>query len=213
MKITLIILAIIIVLIVIWAIGTLLVVRWLEEPAYTVIEKRDGYEIRDYQSYIVAEVDVEWDMQTAMNAGFRQLAWYIFGGNTMKTSVKMTVPVMDTNKWSSESIKMTVPVLDTSSDTGKRIVAFTMPSKYTLDTLPKPDNTNIRFRVVEQSRRAVLTYTLYTTEERVTEKKNLLLSLLTRDGIQVQWEITSAQYNPPLSFPFLRRNEVMIEIQ
>ena len=46
---------------------------------YSVVEKRDGYEIREYRSYIVAEVEVEGDMKTAMNAGFRQLAGYIFG--------------------------------------------------------------------------------------------------------------------------------------
>ena len=151
-------------------------------------------------------------MRTAMNSGFRQLAGYIFGGNTTKSSIKMTVPVMDTVK-TSENIAMTAPVMDTVSSSGKHIIAFTMPSEYTLETLPKPDNANIRFREVSQSRRSVLRYSWYATESRVEGKKKLLTELLTRDGYTMKGEIISAQYNPPLSFPLLRRNEVMVEVE
>lgn len=63
----------------VWIAGTLLVIRGIEEPQYTIVEKREGYEIREYVSYIIAEVEVEGDMRTAMSAGFRQLAGYIFG--------------------------------------------------------------------------------------------------------------------------------------
>lgn len=41
-----------------WSIGSWLVVRTIEEPSYTVVERRDGYEIRDYAPSIVAEVEV-----------------------------------------------------------------------------------------------------------------------------------------------------------
>ena len=140
------------------------------------------------------------------------MAGYIFGGNTSQTSIKMTVPVMDTQK-SSESIAMTAPVMDTLSITGKHIVAFTLPSKYTIESLPKPDNANIRFRIVAPSRRAILQYTWYATESRVAAKKQLLTELLARDGFKIVGEMISAQYNPPLSFPLLRRNEVMVAIQ
>lgn len=157
----------------IWIGGTLFAIRGIEEPSYVVIEKKDGYEIREYQSYIVAEVEVEGDMSDALSSGFRQLAGYIFGGNTSKSSIQMTAPVMDTAKLS-ESIAMTTPVMDRVSSSGKHIVAFTMPSKYTLENLPKPDNANIRFRVVEKSQRAVLRYSWYATEGRVDAKKKSL---------------------------------------
>jgi hypothetical protein len=205
-------LIILVIALIIWIAGTLLAVRNIEEPKYTLIEKREGYEIREYASYIVAEVEVEGDMRTAMTSGFRQLAGYIFGGNTTKSSIAMTVPVMDTTK-TSESIAMTAPVMDTLSSSGKRIVAFTMPSEYTFETLPKPSNANIRFRRVEKSRKAVLRYTWYATEARVAAKKKTLRELLTRDGYTVKGEIISAQYNPPLSFPLLRRNEVIGDIE
>jgi hypothetical protein len=205
-------LIIIAVALVIWILGTLFVIRGIEEPSYTLVEKREGYEIREYASYIVAEVEVDGDMRDALSAGFRQLAGYIFGGNTTRSSIAMTAPVMDTAK-ASENIAMTVPVMDTLSNSGKHIVAFTMPSIYTLENLPKPDNANIRFRVVENNRRAVLRYTGYATEARVDAKKKSLIEWLTRDGYTMKWDIISAQYNPPLSFPLLRRNEVMVDIE
>ncbi len=197
---------------VIWIAGTLFAIRGIEEPSYTLVEKRDGYEIREYASYIVAEVEVEGDIREALSTGFRQLAGYIFGGNTTRSSIAMTAPVMDTAKVS-ENIAMTAPVMDTLSNSGKHIVAFTMPSSYTLENLPKPDNANIRFRVVENTRRAVLRYTWYATEARVDAKEKSLVEWLTRDGYTMKWDIISAQYNPPFSFPLLRRNEVMVDIE
>jgi SOUL heme-binding protein len=124
-------------------------------------------------------------MGTATNDGFRQLAGYIFGGNTAKSSIAMTAPVMDTTK-TSENIKMTVPVMDTLSNSGKHIIAFTMPSKYTLETLPKPSKANIRFREVAQSRKAVLRYNWYATPDRVEAQKRLLTEFLSRDGYKTK---------------------------
>lgn len=62
----------------IWSIGSWLVVRNIEEPSYTVVEKRDGYEIRDYAPYIVAEVETSGSRDASLNQGFRLLADYIF---------------------------------------------------------------------------------------------------------------------------------------
>lgn len=113
------------------------------------------------------------------------MARYIFGGNTSQTAIKMTVPVMDTTK-TSESIAMTAPVMDTVSSSGKHIVAFTMQSSYTLETLPKSNNANIRFRSVDKSRRAVLEYSWYATESRVAAKKKLLEEFLIRDKYTIK---------------------------
>jgi hypothetical protein len=61
-----------------WSIGSWFVVRNIEEPSYTVVEQRDGYELRDYAPYIVAEVEVSGTRDQSMNQGFRLLADYIF---------------------------------------------------------------------------------------------------------------------------------------
>ena len=73
---------IIISLVVVWSVGTYLYEKHLERPSYSVIEKHRGYELRLYESYIVAETEVSGGYERASNAGFGILAGYIFGNNT-----------------------------------------------------------------------------------------------------------------------------------
>mgnify|MGYP003502331689 CR=1 FL=1 len=63
---------------ILWSLGSWLVVRNIEEPSYTVVEQKDGYELRDYAPYIVAEVETRGTRDTSLNQGFRLLADYIF---------------------------------------------------------------------------------------------------------------------------------------
>ncbi len=63
---------------ILWSLGSWFVVRNIEEPSYTVVEQREGYELRDYAPYIVAEVEVSGTRGQSMNQGFRLLADYIF---------------------------------------------------------------------------------------------------------------------------------------
>lgn len=207
----LIIFALILIIIAFWIAWTVYIVSGISGPSYQVVEQRWEYEIRDYDSYIVAEVEVEGNMKKALYAWFRQLAEYIFGGNISRTSIGVSV-TLETMR-ATENIAMTVPVMDIAYATGKHIIAFTMPRKYTLETLPKPNNANIYFRTVEKSRMAIIRYNWYATEKWVEEKKKILEQLLARDGFILKSEIISAQYNPPMSFPLLRRNEIMVDIE
>ncbi len=210
MRILIIILLVTAILLTIWIITSYLTVKNLEEPKYTVISEESWYEIREYESYIVAEVEVSWDQSVALNSGFRLLAGYIFWGNTKGDSIQMTAPVLETE--SSEKITMTVPVADTPSTTGKRIVQFSMPSKYTLETLPIPNSDQVTLKEVPGKKIAALRYTGWASEKRVQTKKQKLTKLLEEETINIIWEMTSAQYNPPLSFPLTRRNEILVEI-
>jgi len=74
----LIICGVILVLAAVWTLGSWLVVRTIEQPKYTVIEKTQNYEIREYAPSIVAEVEVSGSRNESLNQGFRLLAGYIF---------------------------------------------------------------------------------------------------------------------------------------
>jgi effector-binding domain-containing protein len=88
-----------------------------------------------------------------------------------------------------------------------------MPSKYTLETLPTPNNSDVTLKPMSTKKVAVLRYTGYTPEAKVESKKAELLKYLERDNKEIVSDISSAQYNPPLSFPFVRRNEIIVEIK
>lgn len=201
----------IVVLIVLWTLGSYLVVRTIEKPAYTIIENRDGYEVRKYESYIVAETKVSGNRQEAVTTGFQIIADYIFGNNVSKKGIAMTAPVLESQV--SEKISMTSPVLSTESTAGERVIAFVLPSAYTLETLPIPNNNAVILREVPAYTVAALTFTWYATPSRIEKKKEELISLLERDNVVPKGDIQVAQYNPPLSMPLMLRNEIIIPIK
>lgn len=201
----------IVVLLIVWIIGSYVAIRNLEEPKYIVLEKRDGYEIRQYEPYIIAETEVPEGYQEGLNSGFRVIADYIFGNNTTKSSIAMTAPVLE-----SQQIAMTVPVINTidgtSNNTVRRTVSFVLPSKYTLETLPKPNNSAVTLREVPGRKVAARRFTWYATESRIASQKKRLMEKLSADGVVTVDVSQVAQYNPPISFPLTRRNEILVQI-
>jgi hypothetical protein len=201
-------------LLIVWALGSYLAVRSLEEPSYTVIERKNGYEVRQYDPYIVAETVVNSsEYNRDLNQGFRAVAGYIFGDNTAAEKISMTTPVLEQPGDRSEKIAMTVPVLEDQSDNATRTVAFVLPSKYSLATLPTPNNDQVTLREVDGRKIAALRFTWYGTPDRVAAKKAQLLEKLQRDGLTAISEPQAAFYNPPLSMPLVLRNEILIEIE
>jgi len=202
----------IVVLLIIWTVGSYLVIWNIEEPAYTVIEKKDGYEIRTYAPYIKAGVTVSGTYDEATRQGFRLIADYIFGNNVAKESISMTTPVLE-SKASSEKIAMTTPVLETATGSTTRKIAFVLPSKYTLETLPRPNNSAVTLTPVPTRTVAVLRFTWYPTANRIEQKTELLKKYLARDTKNITGPVETARYNPPLSMPLTLRNEIIIPIE
>lgn len=196
----------------IWMIGTFIVIRGIEKPKYTLIQDTNGYEIREYQKYILAEVLVVWNQEQALNKWFSLLAGYIFGWNNSQKSISMTVPINDIKK-QAEKISMTTPVNDIKIDDETHLIQFILPSSYTMQTLPIPDNANVILKEKPAHKAAVLRYTGWINTQKVEQKKWELMKMLETDGIKIIWNLNSAQYNPPLSFPYLRRNEIIAEIE
>ena len=92
----------------------------------------------------------------------------------------MTAPVAES---ASEPVAMTVPVMEQGTD-GARRVTFSMPSKYTIETLPKPNNPAVKLREVPAHRVAVTRFSWYATDSRVARLQTRLLSILERDSIE-----------------------------
>lgn len=200
----------IIFLLALWALGSYLVVKNIEKPTYQIVAKTDQYEIRRYQPVLLASTDVSGDYQEATTAGFKIIADYIFGNNTAAASIAMTSPVLEES--AGTGIAMTSPVLEEPAENGLRRITFVLPSKYTLETIPQPNDT--RVQLTEQPARTVaaLSFTWYPTASRVQNKKQELLTALQKAGIVPQGEVQVARYNPPLSMPLVLQNEVMVTI-
>jgi len=182
----------------------------VENTPYTVLEQAKGYEVRLYPEHIVAQTTVEGSYSDALNTGFGIVAGYIFGGNTKQESIAMTAPVVEKTA-GSEKIAMTAPVV-ASLEGESHTISFGMPSSYTLETLPTPNDSRVEIVTVPEMKMAVLRFSWFRTDGRIQSKKEELLSALARDGVTVSGLVQYAGYNAPWTPPWMTRNEVLVEI-
>ncbi|MEQ8404320.1 MAG: heme-binding protein [Oceanicaulis sp.] len=181
-----------------------------EEPDYTLVERDGDFEIRDYPALILAEVTVQGDRREASNRGFRPLANYIFGGNQPGEKIEMTAPVTSTR--AGEEIAMTAPVTSEPAGEGTWRVAFIMPSNWSMDTLPAPQDAEITVRETPARRVAAIRFSGLMGERRLEEKLSELQAFLERRGLDPVSAPVFAAYNPPWIPGPMRRNEIWIEI-
>ena len=180
----------------------------VEKPDYKVIQSEQNIEIRQYEPMIIAEVEVDGKREDAIGDGFRLLADYIFGNNTVQQVISMTAPVQQKEN---QKIAMTAPVQQQSTGKSWRM-SFVMPSKYSMDSLPVPNNNRVRLKEILTKKFVVIEFSGTNSNENVTEHENQLMNYIEANQIKINGSPKYAFYNPPWSLPFLRRNEVMIEI-
>lgn len=179
-----------------------------EEPKYQVVAKHDAFEVRAYAPRLVAQVEVEGDAKGATSAGFRVLADFIFGNNTAGEEVAMTAPVDR-----SEKIAMTAPV-DRSKQADTWTVTFTMPSKYTMETLPRPNDARVKIRELPKVRHAVARFSGRPKASEVDRRTRALERAVAEEGYTLAGTPpVFSQYDPPWTPSFLRRNEVRVELR
>ena len=201
-----------------------------EEPNYTVLKQTEDFELRRYESQLVAQTWVTGDQDAASRAGFKVLADYIFGNNTApsgeSSKISMTAPVamqfeakQSTTKKNggSQKIAMTAPVSikqeHQQQNDGKWRVQFTMPSQYSMQTLPKPNNPDITIIEVPPQTYGVIKFSGLAGTEKVAAKTAELQSWMQMQKLTIIGTPELARYNPPWTLPFMRRNEVMIAYQ
>ena len=114
----------------------------IETPKHTLVKKENGFEIRQYDSMIIATTSVRSDYSDAASTGFRRIASYIFGGNSASMSIEMTAPVL-TNTPDPEDIYE---------------IQFIMPSEHSMEDLPQPNSQNVTLKKVNLGKTAVMRF-------------------------------------------------------
>jgi len=188
-----------------------------EEPKFSIIEKSEPFELRNYAPQLIAEVKVEGDLDTASSQGFRLIAAFIFGQNQVSEKISMTVPV-GIEATQSTKIAMTVPVgieasKDSTTGVNQWVFSFVMPSEFTMATLPKPLNPLVTIRELPAQKRAAIIFSGFNNEAKVLEKTKALEEWIKSKQLQTIGTPQFARYNPPWSLPFMRRNEILITVR
>lgn len=192
----------------------------IEEPSYTVLSQVEDFELRRYDEQLVAQTWVSGDQDTASRQGFKILADYIFGNNTApsgeSSKISMTAPVTmqsdNLNGQASRKIAMTAPV-SMQQNNGKWRVQFTMPSQYTMQTLPKPNNPDVKIVQVPAQTYGVIKFSGLAGSKKVAKKTETLKSWMQTQKLVITGTPELARYNPPWTLPFMRRNEVLMAYQ
>lgn len=157
-----------------------------EEPPYKVLKAfEEKIEIRQYEEQTwISTRSVE------QNAAFGVLASYIFGKNEKQENIAMTAPViMDDN------------------------MSFILPEGYTEANVPAPDGQPMDFVTVPARKVATIRFSGWATAQRVADHTEKLQDVLGQQGIETVGAPFLMQYNPPMTPPMMRRNEVGIELR
>lgn len=192
----------------------------LESIPYDLVRRAADYEIREVKSYVVAETTMSgrsgFDFSSSGQA-FNTLAAYLFGKNSKRSEMAMTTPVM-TNRGQSggEKMNMTTPVTQQRGPgEGQWRMSFVLPEKYN-EVSPLPVDSAVSIRRVPAKKVAVAVFSGFVTDDEVKRREQALRRALLKDPVvrvKADTQPEVAQYNPPFTLPFMRRNELWLEIE
>ena len=166
----------------------------VEKPKYQVVSSQANIEIRKYNPMIIALVEVQGERKEAIRGGFKMLADYIFGNNKSKEDIPMTAPVKQQKfqeNWQ---------------------ISFIMPSEYNMETLHQHNNKTISLKELPSKKYIVINFSGMISDQNIALNEEKLKKYIFENEIQSLSTPIYAFYNPPWTLPFMRRNEIMMEI-
>jgi effector-binding domain-containing protein len=182
----------------------------VEEAGYDVLKESDSIQIRFYKPLLIAQTEVEADYEAASSKAFQRLFDYISGNNKRQQKVAMTAPVIQEKQ--TEEIAMTAPVFQEKSG-HTWLMSFSLPAEYTLATAPVPADSAVILKEIPSKKVAVLRYSGFLSEQGIEERAKELQTWLAEQGYKAISTPRSAGFDLPWTLPFLRRNEVHVDIE
>ena len=186
----------------------------IEQPRYEVMDSVDGVELRHYAKQIVAEVTVEAESSgLASYMGFRPLADFIFGNNRSADKIAMTAPVTTQERSSGTQIAMTAPVTTQQEGTNLYVVRFSMPSEWTMESLPTPNNPAVKITELPPQKIVAVRFMGNRSADQVEAASLEIANFMEHRSLKPASQIILAGYDGPNVPPSRRRWEVMVEAE
>ena len=188
-----------------------------EQQPFELVRHCPGFDLRQYPAHAVAQVTVSSSFDRAGNLAFGKLFGYITGQNRSQSSVAMTAPVVQSTpaseKDESQKVAMTAPVVQRTAENGDYVIAFVLPAAMTADTAPVPTNPDVTIRTVPASLAAAKAYSGRWSQSSYERHCSELLDAVAAAGLRPIGTPRFARYDPPFKPWFLRRNEVLVDLQ
>ncbi|MBK8341585.1 MAG: heme-binding protein [Flavobacteriales bacterium] len=173
---------------------TIMSTKGTPQQPYTVLKTIGDLEVRRYPEALTASVlKPGTTYKEVSNSGFRSLAGYIFGGNAEEKKIAMTAPVH----------------MEMGADSSR--MRFVMPEGLTMDSLPRPNDPNVRLERVAEEVVAVLRFGGFSSDEKIGEWTEKLMQQLEAAGLQPTGPVRFLGYDPPWQL-VARRNEVVVPV-
>lgn len=170
-------------------------IRLNEEPGYRVLKKLDGVEIRRYDPMLVARTTAPGPYHQFTKTAFTRLADYIFGKNG-----------------ASKTLSMTAPVFQEKAESQWRM-SFVLPMNLTRRTAPKPKDRAVEVTQLPTRLVAVHSYSGTNNQAKMDEALKTLSEWLTNHpDYRLASDFFWAQYDSPMTIPFMKKNEAMVEV-
>ncbi|KAL6899154.1 hypothetical protein ACP4OV_005812 [Aristida adscensionis] len=157
----------------------------LETIPFRVLKREEEYEIREVESYFIAETTMPgrsgFDF-SGSSQSFNVLAAYLFGKNTTSEQMEMTTPVLTRKgESSSQTMDMTTPVITKkSAGANKWKMSFVMPSKYG-SNLPLPKDPSVTIKEMPSKIVAVAAFSGLVTDDEISHRESKLRESLKKD--------------------------------
>ena len=198
----------------IWTLYGVYMSRSVSETPYEVSEiLENGVEIREYPEEIWATTVAE-----DQNSAFSPLFRYISGDNERGEKIEMTAPVVTPKpqldgavSTRGEKIEMTAPVVTMNTEKGQ-FMAFIMPEQFDINSIPKPSSDKVKIELVGPRKLVTIRFSGYANQENYEKNLEILNKTLENREISTKGEPLLMQYNDPWTPPFLRRNEIAIQV-
>lgn len=197
------------------AVRAVAVRRKTERVPYAVVTRVGGTEIRRYAGRVVAETTAADEYRA-----FRRLLRYITGTNRSTAEVAMTAPVetgapttTGVETGAGEEVAMTAPVETDETERGVRM-RFYLPPSYDIETAPEPTDPAVRLVELPAATLAVRRFSWWATDSRVERQTaRLRADLADAPDVHPVGDPSLLRYDPPWTPPFLRTNEVAVEVE
>jgi hypothetical protein len=168
--------------------------RNIETYPYKVDKKYKDFEIRSYEATLFTSVNMSGNKyKESSSKGFSVLAGYIFGGNKKNEKIAMTSPVA-------------MSLGDSTT------MMFMVPKKFNKETLPQPNESQIKFREEPAKTVAAISFNGWANDEKIEKFKQRLITALNAEGIKFSNRFYFLGYNAPFEV-FNRKNEIIVELE
>jgi hypothetical protein len=196
----------------VWIVWGFASTQSIQGPRYSVDSKGEGYEIRQYEGYLVAQVSASGTRADAIKESEKILKAYLEGDNALQESLAHGRPLGVQSGPDSERIALVAPLV--SQQRGDTyLISYILPPTYTLVTVPRPNNPQIRILQVAPTTLGVRSWRGSSDEARIRDQEQTLRDLLTRDKRVILSAARTLHYSPAWVLPFMRQHEVAFAVR